>query len=95
MSNGIAKVELTRNKDNDDYSIFIDNMRSGELLQAIIQLTSTLAKGTGEPIENIIGSIYQGCLTPDELAKLQAEVDEHNSYVDQLAEAVGVKNEEI
>ena len=80
VENGIVQVIIDRSQPSEDvYGVEINNVRSSEILQAIVQLTSTLAAGTGENIENIIGSIYQGCLTPKELAKLEAERDAENN----------------
>ena len=86
--NGIAKVELLRGKENDDYKVYINNMRQGELLQSIIQLTIALNNSTEELLENVIGSIYQGCLTKDELDRLQEEVNDENKAINSFNKAL-------
>jgi len=88
VENGIVQVIIDRSQPSEDvYGVEINNVRSGEILQAIVQLTSTLAAGTGEPLENLIGSIYQGCLTPEELVKLQENADKENEALAEFENA--------
>jgi len=88
MGNGKLTVVVCRDSQDDSYEISIDNMKAGEVLNSISQLALALADKTDENIENILGSVYLGCLTPKELDRLQSEAKDENRALNQFQEMI-------
>ena len=85
---GLVRVDIDRLSDEDEYVLSIDNVSTGEIIRALSVVVNAVKDGSGYPLEDILASLYNTCLTPEELDRLQDEVDKHNREIEQMIDVM-------
>ena len=91
--NGSIRVDIERKDNEDVLSVHLDHVGAGDIVRAMSELVLLVSARIEAPIDDVLASIYNTCLTPEQLEKVQAEVDEGNAAIDEFNEAMTQRND--